>query len=100
MPVRWPPETYSESVIENVAAVGKVTWTPRPSDEADDGVGWTQMSDHNAGNTPITGVKEDVLRVDHLHEVWAGILFGLAVAAIIGFVQSVFSARRQRRPSD
>lgn len=98
-PVRYPLETFSESVIDYVPAVGKVTWSPRPSDEADDGVGWTQKSDNNAGNTPITGVKEDVLRGDHNREVQVGILFGLAVAALIGIVQSIFSARRERSRS-
>jgi hypothetical protein len=96
MPATYPQPTYNDAVIDEIPNVGKFTWSPRPNDTADDAVGWDQTSDKPNG-TPITGVREDVLRKDKDNEFTSGIAFGVSGAAIIGLAQSVFSALRERR---
>lgn len=99
MPRTFPPPPWSVAVVDDIPEVGKFTWAPRPADEAEDAVGWEQKSD-NANASPITGVREDVIRADSHNEFLSGIAFGVGGAAFIGFVQSVFTGCRERRPKN
>jgi hypothetical protein len=97
MPMVIPPPKFTEIVAQAIPDGGKYAWSERPKDEADDAVEWSRESDDtSASNTAITGVRDDVLRHDHEREFWAGIVFALAGAAVIGLVQSLFSACRER----
>lgn len=88
-------------LTEGLAQPEKYTWSQRPYDQQDASDSWDQSysSDNgndNASDAPITGTRDDVLRNDSRQEIWAGIVFGVAGAAAIGFLQSVFA----RIPND
>jgi hypothetical protein len=76
----------------------KYSWTERPLGQDDNSVVWdyqASVSDSTGSKAPIAGVRDDVLRRDGRRDFWAGILFGVAGAAVIGFAQSIYTAIRE-----
>jgi hypothetical protein len=104
MPRTLPTLTYEEKMLGLIRDAQKINWSVRPNLEAGDGVMFSQQSttitQTPVAATPITGVRDDVLRADHTREIWAGILFGVAGGAFMGIFQSVFAAWRRKTTSE
>jgi hypothetical protein len=76
--------------------LGKYNWSLRPVMISGPLALWRQRADDDNG-APIAGAREDLIREDSQNEFLAGIAFGAAGGALIGFFQSLFSGWRERR---
>lgn len=100
-----PGQEPGVTMVADLPATETYTWSRRPVIQKENSEVWSQPltnvrnSSDSGIPAPITGVREDVLRQDSRRDFWAGIVFGVAGAAVIGFIQSVFSAMRERRSS-
>jgi hypothetical protein len=88
------------TIVTTAALPGaeKYSWTERPLGQNDNTAVWqyqASVSDSTGSKAPIAGVRDDVLRSDGRRDFWAGIAFGVAGAAVIGLIQSIYTAIRE-----